>query len=386
MKVLQVHNDYRVGGGENVVVDRDRADLEAAGHDVVQYRVANDASTVETVGLLLRAVWNRSEARRIEAVVEAEKPDVVHVHNTWFRLSPATISAVSNAGIPVVHTLHNYRWVCASADMRRNDAICRDCVEGSRLSAVRHRCYRSSLPLSIIAAATTEVADRRGVWRNDIDRLIALTPTARTLFAQWGFPAGRIVVRPHRIADPGVRGAPPSASDHVVCVGRISEEKGVDRLCEAWSSRRRSRRLKVIGEGPLADQLAVRFPEIEFIGKRDHADVLIAMKDARALILPTRWEEAFPLVVVEAMACGLPVALSDVAHVRDYVGAAAPEWIFDTNVTLEWERIFDLIANDAAVDAAGGALRTMYSDRFAPDGGDSLIQIYRDAIDQRKRP
>lgn len=383
MKILQLHNEYRIHGGENVVLDRDRADLEAAGHEVVRYSVTNQAVAANTLGALALAPWNPREAKNVERIIEAERPDVVHVHNTWFRLSPASIAVASKLGLPIVHTLHNFRWLCVNGEMNRNGVTCRDCVSSSRLSAIRHRCYRDSVPLSIVAAVTGEVADRRSIWSKHIDRFIALTPRARELFSTWGFPEDRIAVRPHRISDPGARSAPPSQSDTVLYTGRVSEAKGVEDLCRVWTSRPRPNKLVVIGDGPIAGDLARAFPDVSFVGHLELDDVIARMRRSRALILPTRGEEAFPLVVVEAMACGIPVALSDVALVRDYVEQVGSGWTFDVQQRSEWERVLSLVEDDEAVDDGGARAREIYEQNFAADGARSLVAVYEEAIKHR---
>ena len=383
MKILQVHNLYRVGGGENVVLDRDRAELEAAGHEVVRHTQPNEGSVSDTVLSLAMAPWNPLEARKISMVLDEQQPDIVHVHNTWFRMSPAVIRAASRAGYPIVQTLHNYRWLCVNGEMLRDGQLCRDCVTGNRSSAVRHGCYRDSTPLSIVAATTGAVADRRGVWKRDIDRFITLTPAAKDLFTSWGFPKDRLVVRPHRIDDPGERASSPSQSDTVLYVGRVTDIKGVARLCAAWSRSERPYRLVIVGDGPIEARLRSSYPDIEFRGRMGPDEVLGLMRQSRALMLPTEWEEGFPLVVVEALATGLPVALSSIAIVRDYVARIGPEWVFDVFDDDEWERVFALIADDAAVDRAGVAARGEYVADFAPDGAASLLAIYEDAIRHR---
>jgi len=383
LKILQLHNEYRIHGGENVVLDRDRADLEAAGHEVVRYSVTNQAVAANTLGALALAPWNPREAKNVERIIEAERPDVVHVHNTWFRLSPASIAVASKLGLPIVHTLHNFRWLCVNGEMNRNGVTCRDCVSSSRLSAIRHRCYRDSVPLSIVAAVTGEVADRRSIWSKHIDRFIALTPRARELFSTWGFPEDRIAVRPHRISDPGARSAPPSQSDTVLYTGRVSEAKGVEDLCRVWTSRPRPNKLVVIGDGPIAGDLARAFPDVSFVGHLELDDVIARMRRSRALILPTRGEEAFPLVVVEAMACGIPVALSDVALVRDYVEQVGSGWTFDVQQRSEWERVLSLVEDDEAVDDGGARAREIYEQNFAADGARSLVAVYEEAIKHR---
>ncbi|MGI9586500.1 MAG: glycosyltransferase family 4 protein [Acidimicrobiia bacterium] len=384
MKVLQVHADYRIRGGENVVVERESAELEAAGHTVIRYAGTNDGAFAQTMSSLALAPWNPGEARRMERIVEAEQPDVMHVHNTWFGLSPAPIAAASKLGIPIVHTLHNSRWVCVNGQTLRDGATCTDCVTLGRLSAVRHRCYRSSLPLSIVAAATGEVAERAGIWKREIDRFVVLTRSARDRFASWGFPKDRIVVRPHRIADPGTRQAPPSDSNTVLYVGRLSEPKGVEDLCRIWSSRQRRQKLVVIGDGPIRAELEANYRDVTFLGQLPYGEVINWMLRSRALILPTRGEEAFGLVVVEAMACGIPVALSDVALIRDYVAQVDPDWVYAAAKRDDCERVFALIDDDEVVREGGARARQVYQENFAEDDGRSLIAVYQDAIDNRK--
>ena len=112
MRIVQVHNSYTHAGGEGTAVEREYADLLAAGHDVTQHAATNDLPAGAKAAALARAPWNRSEARRLTATLERVQPDVVHFHNTFFALSPSVIGAASSAGYPTVQTLHNYRPVC----------------------------------------------------------------------------------------------------------------------------------------------------------------------------------------------------------------------------------------------------------------------------------
>jgi glycosyltransferase involved in cell wall biosynthesis len=385
MRVLQVHNEYRHRGGEDVVVDRERDDLQAAGHDVVRYSVSNGAGALDTFKGLVFAPWNPWQVRHLSSVLTTEAPDVVHVHNTWFRLSPAVIVEVSEAGIPLVHTLHNYRWVCSNAQLLREGLPCRECVTNGRTSAVKYRCYRSSIALSVVAAVTGAIAERRGVWVNHIDRFITMTPRARDMFIEWGFPPDRFVVHPHRLPDPGHRGERPSLSDEVLYVGRLDVDKGVEQMCAAWAASRSRHRLVVIGDGPMASDLQLRFPDVSFPGHLPNDEVIHRMQHARTLLFPAVSEETFGLVVIEAMASGLPTASSSIALISDFVREAGSEWVFDVSSRHDWSRIFGLIEDDAAVDATGRRARAIFEDNFAADGAASLISVYEEAINHRRQ-
>ena len=153
LKVLQVHNQYRELGGEDTVVAMEAAILRNGGHEVFPYRFSNATNLAGTGVSLLASSWNPRSAARIRRVIEETRPDVAHVHNTWWAASPSIVSALNDAGVPTVVTLHNYRLVCANAMLFRDGKPCEDCVGSHPWHAVRHRCYRGSGPASIVAAA-----------------------------------------------------------------------------------------------------------------------------------------------------------------------------------------------------------------------------------------
>ena len=202
MHVLQVHNHYRLPGGEDLVVERDTEALRDSGHQVTIYDTTNAVSAPSAIASLAIAPWNTVEASRLVEAVSRAQPDVVHFHNTWFRLSPSTIKAVSDLGVPTVMTLHNYRILCVNGQRLRNGRTCDSCLTDGKRSALQHRCYQGSLPLSAIAVATRGTADRKQIWSRHIDRFIAMTPLTVDLFERWGFSRAKMVVRPHHLRDP----------------------------------------------------------------------------------------------------------------------------------------------------------------------------------------
>ena len=113
MKVFVVHNRYssRVPSGENMVVDEECAQLVAAGHEVLTWFRSNDEmlnrGVISMMASAGRAVHSRRDVAGVDEMLEAHRPDVVHVHNTLPLLSPSVIRPATKRGIPVVHTVHN---------------------------------------------------------------------------------------------------------------------------------------------------------------------------------------------------------------------------------------------------------------------------------------
>ena len=311
--VLVVHNHYQHPGGEDQVFTAESALLESRGHRVIRYAVHNEDIREMSIGQLAKAtLWNAATSAAIRSIIRRERPDYAHFHNTFPLLSPAVYRAARAEGVPVIQTLHNYRLLCPNAMLFRDRRPCNDCVK-RRVAwpGVLHRCYRNSRAASAGVAAMLAFHDAIHTWRDCIDLYLALTPFARDKFIEGGFPAERIFVKPHFVdPDPGPG---TGKGNYALFVGRISEEKGIRTLLDAWALLRDVIPLRIMGEGPLAawaEETSQRMPRVEMSGWKPLEHVLTAMKNARFLIFPSVWYETFGLVVVQAFAAGLPVIAS----------------------------------------------------------------------------
>jgi glycosyltransferase involved in cell wall biosynthesis len=380
LRILQVHTRYRQPGGEDVVVDVERGLLEAAGHRVETQVFDNPANRRSSLVSLARSAWNSESARRVLATAQAFRPDVVHVHNTWFALSPSVFPVVSGSGFPVVATIHNYRLACVNALLYRDESPCLDCVGRLPWPGVLHRCYRDSALQSAAVAVTIATHRARHTWHDDVSRIIVLTRFAADILVRSGVPERRIVVKPNAVTDPGPRQRPPSTSDSILYVGRFTEEKGVLDLLHAWGrAQLRDLRLTMIGGGPLLDRIrASEQPRIAFRGHISSAEVRQLMLEARALVLPSRWFEGMPMVLLEAMAAGLPVVVPDHGALPDIAGSGGVEF-----KALDVESLagaLGSLSDDALIDSKGASSRSEYLSRYTPaESACRLVSIYADA-------
>lgn len=308
--VLVVHNRYQQAGGEEQVYEAEASLLEAHGHRVL--RLEADNREVDALGrwaLAARTIWSSAAAKDVRQTVVSEGVDVVHFHNTLPLISPAAHRAAAEAGAVVVQTLHNYRLVCPRGMLLRNGRPCRDCVgRAVAWPGVVHACYRNSRTASGAVAAMLTTHWALGTWTERVHGYIALTGFARDQFIQGGLPAWRVSVKgPFVDPDPGPG---THAGDYFLFVGRLSPEKGIGLLLDAWQRLERPIPLRIVGDGPLADdvrRVADAFPHVQWLGRQPSGRVRELMGAARALVFPSTWYEGFPLVIVEAFAVGLPV-------------------------------------------------------------------------------
>ena len=284
-------------------------------------------------------------------------------------------------------TVHNYRLMCINGMLLRDDKPCEDCVGRSPWPGVRYRCYRNSAIASTAAAATIVYNRRRNTWADGVDLYLAPTEFVRGRLLDGGFPANRVQVTPHFVEDPGPRPAPPSQSQTVLHVGRLSADKGTHSLLDAWAALGDpDLELVCIGDGPLREELTRRrVPRVRFVGAVSAGEVRDWMLRARVLVATSIWYETFGLVVAEAMAAGLPVivpaggALAEVAAGGAAVEPDGPEVGGSAGGPLI--RSLRRARDNRVIDFAGACGRSRFLACFTrTDGLTRLVDTYRSVI------
>ncbi len=385
VKVVVAHNFYQQAGGEDQVYRAEVELLREFGHAVVPFEVHNDAvGGMGKLALAKATVWNGSIAGRLGEVVRRERADVVHFHNTFPLISPASYYAARRAGAAVVQTLHNFRLMCPVALFYRDGHPCEDCL-GKPLAwpGVVHGCYRGSRATTAVTAAAVAAHRLAGTFQNAVDAYVCLTEFARDKFVAGGLPPGKLHVKPNFVhPDPGPRhGGDGSA----VFVGRLSEEKGVLPLLAAWEHL--DVPLTIIGAGPLAGQVAAaaaRNPAIRAVGRQPMGVIYDTVGRASLLVLPSVCYETFGRVAAEAFAVGTPVVASGHGAVADVVGADGRLGALFTpgDPAALAAAVLDVLAKLPIEQAAlRRNVRTEFVDKYTGAANhDRLMEIYRAAM------
>ncbi|MEV6442011.1 glycosyltransferase family 4 protein [Amycolatopsis sp. NPDC051716] len=388
MKVLVVHNRYRSEqpSGENNVVDAEVTLLAEGGHQVSLFeRRSDDIAAMplpRKAAVPLMVPWNPAVRKELAARLRAWRPDVVHIHNTFPLLSPSVVAACADAGVPAVATLHNYTMVCPPGTLHRDGRICTECVGGSPLPAVKHGCYRGSSAATLPMAASM-VANRRRWWTG-VSRFFCISAAQRDLLVSAGMPGERMAVKHNFVTDPGVRRT--GAGKHVLFLGRVTEEKGVGLLMRAWERLGGALGVPLViaGTGPMQDEVATWAagrPDVSYVGLQNKAECRALTADAIAVVAPSTWLEAFGLVVVEAMAAGVPTVAAAHGAFPELVDDGVTGLLHVPNDEASLADRLRAVGGDRNGDM-GDAARVRYEKDFTPAVGlDRLIAGYEAAIE-----
>jgi glycosyltransferase involved in cell wall biosynthesis len=389
MKIVAVHNRYLMAGGEDQVFESETRLLRERGHEVTQLEEQNTYPDTlrQKIGMAVDSLWSRNWYRKLRALLREVQPDIVHVHNFFPRISPSIYYACRRQGVPVVQSVHNYRLLCANAELYRDGRPCEECLVHSPLRGIRYGCYQGSKAGTAVLTLMVDVHRRVNTWSTMVDCYIALTEFSRLKLIQGGLPGERIQVKPNFVLpDPGMK---PGAGEYALFVGRLVKSKGVPVLLKAWKGLSEIP-LHIIGDGPCSEEIekslaSGELKSVTYRGRLPRAETLAAMKSARFLLFPSEWYEGFPVTIAEAFACGVPVLASRLGAMLEIIADGITGLHFEAGnaadlartVTWAWQ-------NPAALEQMSRCARKEFESKYSAERNIQMLeQVYEFALRSR---
>ena len=371
--ILMVHNYYQFAGGEDTVVANEKRMLEEHGHKVILYtRNNSELKTFSIIKKLLfpfSVLFNGKTYKDVRKIIKENHIDIVHVHNTLSLVSPSVYYAAGSCKVPVVQTVHNFRFLCPGATLYRNGHICEDCIHHGLWCAVLHGCYRKSRIQTLICVINTMVHRMTGVYKKI--NYICLTEFNREKLLQINKLRKKQLISPDRVfiktnfVNDEYNGISTGENkDGFIFAGRLEKLKGIEYLLYAWKKMgSQAPRLFICGTGPMEKWCR------EYIRKNDLPSVIMKgfvpngqlrkfIADSEALIMPTQCYEGLPMIIIEAYSVGAPVIGSDIGNVAGMI-----------EVKAVWN-----IRNGSL---SRNGIRKLYENKYLPDiNYDILMDIY----------
>lgn len=389
MKVLQVHNYYSSAtGGEETLFDSERTLLQEQGHLVERFTVSNESVDSGSLRAGAETIWSVRSYREMRRLISKYRPELIHYYNTFVRLSPSVYWAAAAEQVPVVQSLQNYRLTCANGLLMRDGRPCEECVGRFPWPALVHRTYRDSLAATGAVVGMQQVNRFLGTYRNKVDAYITPTDFARAVMVRAGLPQEKVFVKTNFVPDPlSTLEQVPARTEQVVFVGRLAQEKGVDLLLDVWRRINPSGiRLVIIGDGPEREnlmRLSSGVQSVEWRGWLSRGDMLREMSSSKYLVVPSRWYEVLPLVMLEALGVGTPVIAPDHGGFPDIISSGDNGFLFTPNDESDLVSVLDhaLGLDKGSWQDFGNNARSSYLSRFTPEVNyPVLMRIYEEAV------
>jgi glycosyltransferase involved in cell wall biosynthesis len=381
MRILMAHNYYQQAGGEDIVFNAEKNLLLARGHEVLEYTESNDLIAMKGwLSAAQRTIWSKASYRAIKEVILSKKPDIAHFHNTFLMLSPSVYYACYEMGIPVVQSLHNYRLTCPSAILFRKGNICENCMGKSfPWPGFVHACYRNSFGQSLVVASMLAYHNLHKTWSEKVNAYITATKFSRDKMVQAGLAESKIFIKPNFIEY--LEGHPSGTRDYALLSSRLTVDKGVVLVIKAWEQGSHIP-FKITGDGPLRSlviQLTESNPAVDYLGYLERNRLLQQMQNARFLIFPSQMYEVFPMAIVEAFACGIPVVASRIGVMAEIIRDMETGMLFKPGDVTDFLNKTEWLWNHPEeADRMGRQARLEFEKDFTPERNyELLMDIYR---------
>lgn len=404
--ILQINKFFHPRAGAETVFLLTRTLLRERGHEVIDFAMehpANLASPQESffsprreyvgggsgarrVGDAVSAVYSVSARRALARLLDHQRPDVVHLHNVYHQLTLSVVDEVHARGIPCVMTLHDWKVACPAYTLFTEGAPCRRCPTSGAHNAVIHRCVKGSLPASALAAAEAVVASRRGSY-GKVQRFIAPSRFAAEVAGLAGIGGERVALVPNFLPDDDFD-VPVDDHDYgpnLVYAGRLDPTKGVRHLLAAFKNVAVPARLRIAGSGELEAEVRVAAEaddRITYVGRLEREALMQEFRRARAVVIPSVWEDNCPLVALEAQARARALIVSDRGGLEELVHDRETGLVVQAGKTEPLTQAIEALASDPerARDFGRRARLRVEDEHSADRHYGRLVDVYRAAI------
>ena len=336
-KILVVHNKYRNLGGEDIAVTNEVALLK-------QYFKVEELYFENTIKNLVKQSFYFLINRNIESknilsqAIKNFDPDLIYIHNTWFKASISILEKSIESKAEVVLKVHNFRYFCTrsykTANHFEENEYCNACGLNKSSMGILNKYYHESFIKSLLVSRYGK--KYFNILKKGNIKIAVLTNFHKNFMEKLDIPSDKIYVFPNYIKHVNNKVSSNDKENYLVYAGRISKEKGVENLIQEFLSIEKNNYiLKIIGEGPLKNQLIKKFDthKIEFIDLMENSKVLKLISKSRGIVTATKLYEGQPTLLCEASSLGVPSIFPITGGILDF---------FPSNYKLAFEQ-FDYL-------------------------------------------
>lgn len=334
--VLMVHNFYQIGGGEHTVFNNEVELLKNNGHKVITYTRDNkeiNNSLLKKMLLPLTTIWSFKTYFDIKKAIKNEEIDIVHCHNTFPLISPSVYYAARKMKVPVVQTIHNFRFLCPNGLFYRNNKICEKCLINNNFKeAIKSKCYRNSKIQTIVVANMLKIHRLLGTYKKI--NYIFLTEFNKNKFSKLiDINRDNIFIKPNFVENKNSINRKSNLNKTFIYMGRLDDNKGIKQLIDFWSNIK-DYELHVYGDGKYMEYISQKSmvnSNIKYFGFQNQSIIFDDLINSLGLIIPSTCYEGFPMTLAESFSYGVPVLSNNVGNHASIIKSSNAGCLFNIN-------------------------------------------------------
>lgn len=354
MKILQINNyHFLKGGSERIYLETSKL-LEERGLKVIHFSVNDgealespskeyfvgpvnffDGNLINKIRAACKFIYSKESRYKLERLIKNERPDVAHLHIFYGRLTSSILPVLKKFNIPVVMTVHGYKMLCpAYLFLDNKGKICEKCADGGYYHCILNRCNRGSLAYSSVAAFECYIRDMFFGYEKHMVKFIFVSRFIMDRHLHYKLSMRNKAVQIYNFINLEKFAPNYFTGNYYLYIGRLSREKGVMTLLEAWKQFPDAK-LRIAGDGNLKKEILGyikrhNVDNVELVGYMAGQKLLEIVRNSKYVIAPSEWYETFGLSIAESFACGKPVIASRIGAIPELVKDKINGFLFES--------------------------------------------------------
>jgi len=308
----------------------------------------HNAGTLSKITYPVKTIYSKDAKKKMGIVLNSFQPDIVHLNNFNFQLTPSIILAVKEyekakkRTVKIIYTAHDYQLICPNHMMYNSASeICEKCIGGKFINCFKGKCIHSSAAKSLIGSAEGYFWNAKGVYKY-IDKIICPSAFIKAKLDTNSVLKNKTAVL-HNFIDKAEK-IDVQKEDYVLYFGRFSEEKGIRTIAEC-----KDIQFICAGSGPL-DEYISKYSHIKNVGFKSGKELEMLIRKAKCSVYPSIWYENCPFSVMESISLGTPVAGADIGGIPELIEDGKTGKLFKSGDALSLRNsIEELTANDTVI-------------------------------------
>ena len=385
MKILQIHNEYKYKGGEEIVVDQEK-NLLLQNNCKVYQLIRKNNEEIYSLNQKINIAKNLSYSKKSYQMIESEiikiKPDIAHIHNTFPLWTFSVIDACNKHKIPIVMTLHNFRLICAKGVFYKDQNICEKCLWSSPFNAIKYGCYQNSKIKSIPVAYMINKTNKGLKIIEKLNKIIVLNSFAKNKFIEAKFPENKIKVKPNFISKHTSITINEKKNDFIYA-SRLSDEKGIIDLL--YAHKKFNFNLNICGDGPLKN-FVNNEKKINYLGFLSDEDVSRQLAKTKFLLFPSKWYEGFPTIILKAFKYETIVIAPELGSIPTIIKNEFNGILFKPNNVEDLiNKIKWVLVNEEKCKVIKDNAKKVFNEKYTEEANYAMLRnIYDEAIKENK--